>query len=96
MTNSLFASTCEKTTEIKLRDFAKKNSISRIVFFATWCHSCLPKLNSLEESDIDVAFEKPETAEKALKILNIKNKCFYGEDALEYYKVKSLPFEIQL
>ena len=32
MTNSLFASTCEKTTEAKLRDFAKKNSISRIVF----------------------------------------------------------------
>ena len=40
--------------------------------------------------------EEKEKAEEALKTLAIKNKCFYGDEIIEYYKLKSLPFEIKL
>ena len=91
------ASSCVAADHEQVLKDIKENSHDKIVFFATWCHSCLPKLKSLSGSEIlVVAFDDHAKAEKALRKLQIKNKCYYGETILEHFEVKSLPFEIML
>ena len=99
LTSPLKADTkaCKELTKKEFLSELKTNNYSKIVFFATWCHSCLPKLKKLDGSELLVmAFDKKEKAEEALKTLAIKNKCFYGDEIIEHYKLKSLPFEIKL
>ena len=93
---SLFAS-CEKTSKKQFFEYLERNKVERIVFFATWCHSCLPKLRSLGESDVVfLAFDDKENGDSSLEKLKISNRCFYGKSILEHYNVKSLPYEINL
>ena len=42
------ASSCVAADHKQVLKDIKENSHDKIVFFATWCHSCLPKLKSLE------------------------------------------------
>ena len=67
----------------------------KILFFASWCGSCIDHLKKpQDEKTIFVAvFDEKIEAEKVLEAFKVKNDCFTSETLADELKVRELPAE---
>lgn len=89
---------CPLTTYKDLQQQLKNEGPTEIIFFASWCSSCLPHLKAKHSSAtiLVAAFDERERAEKVLRSLDVKGRCFTSADIAETMGVKALPASKQV
>ena len=74
-------------------------SLKRIIFFASWCLSCVEKIKvSRPESDVIVGvMDERSRIDEAYRFLKVTTPCFYGgKSAEKRFSVKELPYSLTL
>ncbi len=86
---------CPETSWQELQTQLKDSGPTTIVFFASWCSSCLPHLRAksatTEQTIFVAAFDESERAAKVAATFDLRGKCFTSKDIAEQLRVRSLP-----
>lgn len=92
------ANTCPLTSLAELKARYAQEQELELVFFASWCSSCVPYLQAKHQPQtvLVAAFDDPERAAKALVALGVTTRCVTSKDIAESLRVKSLPHHEKL
>ena len=101
---ALFASPHCPSADVKALDHAvKKYTPKKIIFFASWCKNCKEHLTkeNLSSSIFVAAFDEKDRAEKVMNAFFKDTDhvvCLWDADQtiVKKYKVKGLPFEVDI
>lgn len=65
----------------------------QLIFFASWCASCIPHLKEQHGKDtiFIAAFDEKTKAEKVLDYFKVGNDCYMGDEIAKELKIQSLP-----
>jgi hypothetical protein len=98
--------TCTSANVLEFRKIEAVQTSKRLVFFASWCRSCMDHMDdfSLGEDLLVISFDEKQASEEALISLGYggaKKKgfaCYFDKDGsiAEYFGVTSLPARVPI
>jgi hypothetical protein len=93
---SPLAAECPLITYDDLKTKLKGRGETEVIFFASWCASCIPHLKEKHTANtiLVVAFDEKLRAEKVLNSFSVGTTCFTSESAAEQLGVRSLPAKV--